>query len=290
MEEGPPIFIPKDLERLLEKQIVRPLKEPEVYHDVFLPPKRHLLICGQKGTQLFQMVTQILVKKHNLKYDALVLKPIDTTFPKKFSSNVCDVLIIENAHLLQNVPHLWDLEDTCAKFVICLSKVPYNEDHPFFKQFEDNKIVVQLPDAKFYKELLMFYFKGWQNYYKGKSKMLLSDDDFDWLSRIACAYCTSKDVRRFCYKVCGKAVEMEPESSLDITLDLLQNVNNLFLFQPFNQNQDIYCLVNENKEKYQTHFEMKIQNIPLEPVVKRQKTSVSHDFVATGEVVLNNLN
>jgi len=263
-----PIFVPDNLRLILEKEIVRGIKQPELWDDNILPSNNLLLICGQKGTQMLKAVMHVL-KEHNIFFYEKYFSPTEK-MPEYHKMLIADVVILNNAHLLQNYPKLWDVSGCSSHFVICISHEIYHEEHPFYKQFENNKIVMDLPTPQFCKQLLQYYFNGWSKHWK-YSQMLLNDEDFEWLANFACAYCTGKDIKRFYEKVCRKVLQLHPEVRLDITLDLLQNINNLFLFQPFNGNKDIYCLVNDDKQKYQSMFDTKIQQIPLEPIVKRSR-------------------
>jgi len=255
-----PIFIDSRIRRVFERQIVRAYESPTLFHPELLPMKRLFLFYGQPGSGLEDAIHALLTE-YKVMYDEINVGRNPT--PVKEALQVVKnppvpVLWIRNGHLLQYHRELFlqtlDLAETTITshlFIIVTGEEIPDEAHPFYQQF-DARVPMGLPKKDHFRALMEYYFTAWQAHWK-HSKMLLGADDLDWLS-ICCDYCTPGDVEKFVHKVFSHVADQFPEQRIDITRELLEDKNNLFMYESLGV-AGILCITNRDGQKEQLKFD-----------------------------------
>ena len=267
-----PIFIPDNVKHWFEREIVRFIKQPELWNDELVCFKRLFLLMGQSGTQMDAVLAmlygnylqdflekgvrvQFLRIKDESSYTAFFDEHYVTT---EIENPNKSILIIDRVELLLQyhqdalkfkINHLKRLN---FLFIICITNEFPNDQYKFWDQFKD-RIPMRLPGLDFYKRLLQYRFNQWSTHWK-YSKVQLSDKDYDQLS-MYCAYCTPKDVIQFTETIFRKIIVSYPEDNLDITLNTIENKDLGFLFTPFFNDDTTYCIINKDKSREQHRFD-----------------------------------
>jgi hypothetical protein len=261
-----PIFVPDNVRRWFDREIVRVLKDSRLWHPDLCPFYRLFLLNGQPGTQM-DGVLYSLIKSYgtNISFDYLKITNDEEKHEKFFETHYVgevvtplkDILIIDNVECLLNKQDvlgskIYHLKRLNYSFIIAISSEFPNNEHLFWKQFKV-RIPMRLPSLDHYKLLLQYLFNRWSRHWK-YSKVDLSDEDFNNLA-MYCCYCTPKDVIHFTKNIFRNVIDSFPDNNINITMSLLEDTNNMFLFTPFYNDENTYCIINEDKSKIQKRFD-----------------------------------
>lgn len=261
-----PVFIDPKIQETFRKQIVGALENSSLWHTEFCPIQRLFLISGPPGSGMSHCVYTLLeqygipFKEWKITRDRNKTKEELDTLQKPENTPPIPVLIIRNIHTLFYYRELF--ATTCTLrgllnfcFIIGISKVPLPvaENHPFWTQWEV-KLTMSEPPSEFKKILFHYYLNGWAEHWK-YSKVVM---DYNWLTDCS-TFCTSKDIRNFCHTITRYVLYSYPEQRVDITKELLENTDNLFMFKPFQRFIERLCIINYDKSEVWKEFNPSIQ-------------------------------
>lgn len=285
-----PIFIPDNVKRWFEREVIRFLKEPTLWNNELVPPRRLFLMLGQKGTQM-DLVILLLSKGITVEYLTIndsedYSKFFEEDEKKEFKNHILvidkvNLLFEYHANLGVKINHLKRLK---YQFIICITTEYPNDQYKFWQQFKD-RVPMKLPGPEFIKTLLKYRFTKWANHWKYSSVKLTEENYNDLVTY--CAYCTSKDINDFTERIFRKIIDEYPTNNLDITMEFIENKYNQFLFTPFRNDDTTYCIVNEDKRIIQHRFDPLNTNNDDELIInnnsskKRLRTTVTDTTTTT---------
>jgi hypothetical protein len=245
MEIKKPIFVDPRLRRIYERQIYRPMMQPDLWNGQKM--QRLFLLYGQKGSGMEDAILQLL-KEHppssfsaiRVTKDAAEMKEVFGALKKE--TKFIPLLIIRKAHLLKYhreiflITHDLKLLQNVG-FIIAISEDVPDEEHPFWEQFQPGaRIPNGLPNKDFYKQLIDWYVQDWEKsgspaaVQKGSpGGSLFAPLDTSELA-ICCAYTTQSDVKRFIRRIIGHIIDLYPEERPLITMDTLRDLGFLYPF------------------------------------------------------------
>lgn len=242
-----PVFIDPVLEATFSREILRPIQQPSLYHVDLLPPERLHLLYGQKGSGMKQALGTLL-QRNGIDFKELILnddRPFVEEQFKELKKGPQDMLLV-----IQGTPKYYDrdflhLKQLSFVFIICICNDIPDDGDPFFQQFK-SRILMGVPGADFYLESLKYHFNKWAEWKQGK--ITLTEDDYQHLSTICCAYCTPKDIKSFCRRVFRTLLDQN--NKMEITRELLDSL----MYQPFHGSVDAPCIVNLDRSVLQEKY------------------------------------
>jgi hypothetical protein len=267
-------FVDPKIRRVFERQIVRYLKEPQLWNPKLIKPERLYLIYGQSGMK--DCVDQ-LMREHQMEFWVLDvsknIKEVEAQLIKMKELKEIPVLLILNAELLA-IHHSLFLDTHNLKqfqnvkfFIAITTEIP-NQQYAFWDQFKV-RIPMGIPnDRTYYVSALKYYFGEWARHWPF-SKVLLNEEDYDKLAD-ACDFCTLKDVKKFTRRCFKYVMDVYPEENVDITLKMLENPNNFLMFASMGVS-DVMCIVPHDAYDAQRKYDSTLSREASEAVYKRRK-------------------
>ena len=267
-------FVDPRIRRVFERQIVRNLKQPELWNPKLIQPDRLYLIYGQSGMK--ECVDQ-LMREYEMEFWVLDVskdvKEVEAQLVKMKQVKEIPILIILNAELLA-VHHSLFLDThnlkqfKNIKFFIAISTEIPNQQYAFWDQFKI-RLSMGIPnDCTYYVSALKYYFGEWAKHWK-YSNVLLNEEDYDKLAD-ACDFCTLKDVKKFAKRCFKYVMDAYPEVNVDISLGLLENPNNFLMFASMGVS-GIMCIVQHDAYDAQRKYDPTLSREASETVYKRRK-------------------
>lgn len=253
MSDTKPIHIDARFKWIFERRLLRNLREPDLF--VVVPRDRYYLLYGQKGSGMRKCIEELLrvnkVAPVNYKFlectsDSAEMK---AAFDRLLKQPGFPILVLLNAHLLlfhrELYPIILNLKKRLENvgYVIATSeRVPKDDEKPFWDQFhEDLRCVMSTPGPDFHRRLLKYYFDTWNKEWTEVTNKLLIDSsgsgpasppidvNLDQLVT-CCDDATPRDIRLFCMRIFNAIRDNWPEKPLHVTMDLLMDMNNGFMF------------------------------------------------------------
>lgn len=277
-----PVYVPTGLQEMFEKNIVRGLNEPSIWHEEFSPIDRLYLLYGQPGSGMGRALYSLL-KKHGIQFvEFIVSRDAEETKQRlEYISKlgVQKMLVIRNVHLL--FYHRALLTTSCHLkqlsyiFIIGISEEPLSDSpHPFWQQFK-RTICMTLPGTDHYMALIKYYFEGWCKHWQGRTPCALTDADYKELAN-HCISCTPRMVKQFCRRVFQHVRDAYPEQKIEITREYLEDTNNLLMYKPFPNARDVLCIVNEDACERQKMYDPSLTSTlsSMQVATKRARTCV----------------
>lgn len=248
-----PIFIDSRLRRLYERQIARPLKTPEIWGNEGF--ERLFLLYGQKGTNMEEAILQLTLENDIGFKDVTITKDakeMTEIFEKLKNNNLfIPLLIIRKGHLLQYHRDIFLISyhlkrlPSLGMIVVISENIPDSEN-PFWEQFR-MRIPMKLPKKEYYKELLIYYFKRWE---QSKSPAVTKINlDFDNLA-ISCDYATPSDVKHFVRRIIRHIIEKYPEERPEIDDDFVKQ----FMYASLGV-KELLCITDKDGHLIQSKYD-----------------------------------
>lgn len=271
-------FVPDNVKLWFDKEITRAITNSQLWHKEVAPIQRVFLLYGQSGTQMSKVVEQLLVEAKIESFQIANYSDVKNleVVTDQLEKAKALVLVINNIHKLTENIKLTTLNYV---LIICISKTMFTNDD-FWKQFKV-RIPMRLPTLEYYIAMMRYRIEEiWKAHWPNSIK--LTDEDYQWLGKECCAYCTPKDVILFTEKIFYKIIYMYPEEQLVITRAVLENTDNEFLYLPFGDG-DTYCIVNEDKSRLQHRVDPDL-NLPATATRKKRLRSVGPSAETTANV------
>jgi hypothetical protein len=246
-----PVFVDPVLEATFNREILRPIREPSLYHPTLLPPERLHLLYGQKKSGMKQALG-CLLQRNGIQFKELILnddRPFVEEQFKELKKGPQEMMLVIHGTPKYYDRDFWHLKQLSFVFIVCISEDIPDEGDPFIQQFK-SRILMGLPGVDFYLESLKYYFGKYVEW-KKEPVVSLKDEDYQHLATVCCAYCTPSDVKKFCRRVFRTLLDVPKK---EITRELLDSL----MYQPFHDTVDAPCIINMNRsilqEKYKpTH-------------------------------------
>lgn len=272
-------FVPDNVKRWFDREIARAITNSQLWHKEVAPIERVFLLYGQSGTQMPKVLEQLLIEAKIESYEIANYSDVKNleVFNYQLKKPKALVLVINNIHKLAENIKLTTLNYV---LIIGISKTMYTNDD-FWKQFKV-RIPMRLPTLEYYVAMMRYRFEErWKVHWPNSIK--LTDEDYQWLGKECCAYCTPKDVILFTQKIFRKIINVHPEEQLVITRAVLENTDNEFLYLPFGDD-NTYCIVNEDKSRLQHRVDPDL-NLPTTAATRKKRLrSVGPSAEATAGV------